>query len=576
MKRALCSALLLAALPGCGLTLADQEAGLQNQCSDTSDCGPDARCKNARCIATQADLSGLVLQYDLPATAKFAPATAGAFDASTLDLPVEGALPNGYDLFRQLIIPTPVEATATLTVAPVPIDCAELTDPNGRFPASFEFYPRHDVTGLPLASYSLDTSTQSSVSLTPGRYDIYVVPLTALKDGGNCALPPALLKAQAIEGGQIDIDIALGMPQSLTGTTAGLALDGWTIDVIDNADGRVISTTQELTGSSSPFSILVYRDLIEADESDAVLRLSPPENASALGMPIVLWKLSTVDLDGDFANIVLDVSELAAAEPQVINAVVVEQASSSTIAGATVSIQSKALLGGTFGGNAAYKTSVTSDADGAFSVSLLPGNYEVTAIPNGSASQAIASSAWTIAADDLGGGRTIELGVKTMVTGRIVTPQGDAASGLLCRLKAVTPQGITYVEDVLVLRHSAPHTATTSSDASGGFAIEADPGEYDLSLRPDASSGFPWRLVPRLAVTMQRTDLGVQQLSAPVVIRGTVTTPAGDPIGGASVRAWLPTPAQAQNLKPSVILIGEHVADANGQFELLLPASLSE
>ncbi len=576
--RGLTLLLALIALPGCGLALADVDGGLSNQCSATSECGPAATCSDNQCISTSSDLAGLVLLFDIPATSRFAPASSIAFSASDLGLEVEGDDPNGYSLSPSVVIPALVETTASLTVSPLTEACAPLVNESNQFPASFEFYPRSDIIGLPLGSYALDTSGADvetpSVMLPPGRYDIYIVPQLPADSDEPCFLPPTLLYAQNIEGGQIEVDVNLGQSQSVSGKIEGLDIDGWTLDIVDNTNGRLISTSQSLSGNAATFDLLAYEDLLKGEASDALLRLSPSTEAQSAGMPVVLWNISAIDLSGSYQELALDLKDLASSPVQTISGQVVEMNTSVAVSGATVSIQSDKLLDGNFGPNAAYKTHVTTDETGGFSVSLLPGDYTVTASPSGNPDYSVTTATWTISTDDLGGGRTIELLPKAIVNGSVSTPQGASAAQVNCQLRPTVTRGLTYLEDVLLTTSSPPHATSTSTNNNGGFAIESDHGDYDFTLQPSSSSGYPWRLVPRLSIT-ENMALGVQRLAAPVRIQALIRTPNGEIIAGASARAWLPAPVSTTNVAPSAIQIGEAIANANGSFELLLPPSLS-
>lgn len=568
----------LIALPACGLALADVDDGLSNQCSAASECGPAATCRDKQCISTSSDLAGLVLQFDIPATSQFAPASSIAFSASDLELKVEGDDPNGHSLSPPIVIPALVETTASLTVYPLTDACAPLVNASNQFPASFEFYPRSDIIGLPLGSYALDTSEADietpSVMLPPGRYDIYIVPQIPSDSDEPCFLPPTLLYAQHIEGGQIEVDVNLGQPQSVSGNIEGMDVDGWTLDIVDNANGRLISTSQSLSGSATEFNLLAYENLLKETASDALLRLNPSTKAQSAGMPVVLWNISAIALSGSYQDIALDLSDLASSPVQTISGQVVEINTSAAVPGATVSIQSDKLLDEKFGENAAYKTQVTTDETGGFSVSLLPGDYVVTAIPSGNPDYSVTTATWTISTDDLGGGRTIELLPKAIVNGSVSTPQGVYAAQVNCQLKATVTRGLSYLEDVLLTTSSPPHATSTSTNNNGSFGLEPDHGDYDFTVQPPSFSGYPWRLVPRLSITENMT-LGMQLLAAPVRIHAHIRTPNGETIAGVGVRAWLPAPANSTHTAPSAIQIGEAIANADGSFELLLPPSLS-
>jgi len=134
-----------------------------------------------------------------------------------------------------------------------------------------------------------------------------------------------------------------------------------------------------------------------------------------------------------------------------------------------------------------------------------------------------------------------------------------------------------------------PRAATARVEPGGDFELLADPGTFDVSVRPLAASGFSWLVVPSVAVgttgpTSAGANLMTRALPLPVVYRGTVTLPGagGAPIStvpGALIRAFVYTSAGVYTSEPtkadSVVQVAETRADTSGVFELLIPATLN-
>jgi hypothetical protein len=134
-----------------------------------------------------------------------------------------------------------------------------------------------------------------------------------------------------------------------------------------------------------------------------------------------------------------------------------------------------------------------------------------------------------------------------------------------------------------------PRAASARVGSNGDFALHADPGTFDVSVRPLAESGFSWLVVPGVAVgttgpTSAGANLMTRALPLPVVYRGTVTLPGAanavaTPVPGALIRAYVYTTAGLYTSQPTkadaVVQVAETRADTSGIFKLLIPATLN-
>jgi hypothetical protein len=597
--RRLLETMLLAAtssfVAGCGVPLASPDENLVNGCETEADCGGGGVCVDAICVATKADLAGMLLQVDLPSTASFAPGSSRLVTPADEGVALQGNNGAGYYVPFAVDLGEQVEVEVMLEVTPVPAGCEPLAAgvSDDSFPVSVQLYPSLDPVGIPLPVYKASSELTSEghrarLSVPPGDYDIYVVPEVETADGTpvpECLVPTSLLRGRNVASGNVSVSVSLGQPQTLTGEISGLDLGEWTIDLAENVFGRRISTesTLETQAANEPsqFSLNYWPQLAAEEDVDLLVRLRPPDNEEAAAMPTILWRLDAVDLDGDNA-VSLDVSALAAAELIELkgSALDVEQLP----VPATVAIQSTELLDGKFGGNAAFKTTVNSDENGDFAVSLLPGVYRVTAVPTGDPNLAITTDVLTLKPGDLGAGKTIEINPKTLTEGSALTPLGEPAADLSVTLQPSTPPVASYLEAVLNTSDVLPAGATGVTSASGAFSVDLDPGVFDMTLQPAEGSGYPWLARPR--ITVQPNDdpgklaFGALALSNPVVLRGRVTAPGPNgatPVAGAFLRAWLPPPSpEDRGDRPTVIQIGEAISDANGNYTLLVPSSTSQ
>ena len=618
--RAMVTAALAVGMAGCGVPLLDPGATLVNTCTASEECGTDGVCLGGQCVSTRASLSGLLLQLDLPSSSLWGASTSTLLDPSEDGLVLQGRSDAGFVVSHDLVVPELVNISEVrLQIAQPPVGCSAASD--GSMPLVVQMQPAEQPVGLPLAQYSAksellhdgtETRYSASLSVPAGQYDIYLQvdrdPSNPDDPNQNCRLPPVLLAAQNISGASVAVNVTASpdsTPVELTGFVTGLSsnlsLEGWTIDLVENAGGRPISTSQSFgkralgSGSSThwgggsgqggsggvpvppaPFALSYWPKFA----GEPLIRLTPPSDA--VGMPTVLWLLSAVDLGGT-NHVGLDLSALAAATPIKIDGSVLDESSGGV--GARVTIQSQALLGGEFGGNVAYRTTADAGSSGHFEVSLLPGTYKVIAVPGGAPNEAITEATWKINQNDLGGGKTVVLNPKGSMVGTVLTPAGSAAFRVPANLQPSASPALAYLDEILSTYDLLPTTATALTDDSGAFSIPVDPGVFDLSLRPEDSSGFPWLV--RAQVTVQpktepaapADDLGTLALSCPVVLEGQIRAADGSLLPGAVIRAWLPVPAapgDTDQSRPTVIQIARALSDANGSYALHLPASISQ
>ena len=115
-----------------------------------------------------------------------------------------------------------------------------------------------------------------------------------------------------------------------------------------------------------------------------------------------------------------------------------------------------------------------------------------------------------------------------------------------------------------------PRASSSLTDEAGTFILAADPGVFDISVRPPVGSNLPWLVRPNVSVPVPNNGLGVLTIPAPVVQHGVVTL-GGEPrttAGELREVGELPNRSGAQ----SVIAVGETYTAANGSFQLVLPS----
>ncbi|HQP88629.1 MAG TPA: carboxypeptidase regulatory-like domain-containing protein, partial [Thermoanaerobaculia bacterium] len=196
-----------------------------------------------------------------------------------------------------------------------------------------------------------------------------------------------------------------------------------------------------------------------------------------------------------------DVGALSLGAGGVLSGIVVSAGTGAPLAGVLVSVQPE------------VETSLT-DASGAFSFELAPGDYSVVLSREGWDSSAAGPFSITAGATtDVGALPLTELG--TIVGTVVRAPEGTPVAGAIVRMVG------------------APGTVTT--DATGHFSIKARPGAVTLLIESPPYSATA--AGPVTVVSAQTVDLGVVQLLPPGTLRGTVVGGLSNvPVGGATVR----------------------------------------
>lgn len=578
------------AATGCGLPLNDSSAELSNSCEIDDDCGKNAVCREAAssddkyCVSTKADLSGAIIQVDVPSGASYGQGTSHLL---TPDLPLSGTQSGGYVITGYDLAP-PVLSEVTVGFV---VNLAAFPTCEGE-KMEVQLTPVGAPSGVSLTSYktgaeeaapkmqSIDGDDRlmmdnATLFVPAGTYDIYVRPVA----DSECDVPPTVLQDRVIESGQLEVGIEGGIPESVTGLVQGydpLKLQDWTIDIVENRRGKRISTQHTFVGEDGSFTLQFWPQLMNEEALDAVVRLVPKEGDAALGTPTMFYKLEALDIFGT-GEVVLDLSELAGAAAVAVDGKVASP--DGDLLPSQLVIRSSELLGGQLSGTASFKTSLETDADGKFELSLLPGKYDVIALPaNGAYATTI--DELTILSGEDQGGKTIEVQSKKSLLGSASTAIGQAAFDVPVTFTPTSPEASTFLKSELETAGSVSTNASTVTDIDGGFAVALDPGDYNLSLQPAPTSNLPWAVLSRLnvpAVESQTVPNLAVTIPNPVVMSGSVVDPEGSPISDARIRVWLAPadPDPDDETQPSVLQIAETVSDGAGRYTLLLPASIT-
>ncbi len=604
---------LVFGVAGCSVTAVDLEdsGATVNQCDAQSDCASGS-CVGGRCQAMQGFFSTMLVEVSPPASGD--PAFAGVSYLHRLDdLDLKGES-------REIKLAQPVTVTGTVSfdndLAACPLSfvgdepgSTVMASPEG-VPVSVSFTPSDRILGVASTEYNAEASLEDPeeifpedytwsfrVNLPPGDYDIYIRPRAPA--AGGCQIPPRLVRRYKVEASNLLLNLPSTSPAFTFALTVKwpkasgeLALKGWTVEMLDPLTGLVVSTQGVLGDPLGPGAYEEYSATIayapvalEGSQSERV-RLSPPKGVDA---PSVILARSVLELfSPGFGEVNLaGFPEPVSIEGQLTLAGVAEPTPG------RVTVVSTSLEGAVEGVFASFVRSADTDDDGNFTLRLLPGTYHVYAWPavagaSGSRASAATETDWEIAADPpLQAGKTVELLPPSRVFGRANLPQGDPASGATV-IANPSPRDVqidllTQAAQGDLAVTPAAQSAITAGD--GKFDLLADPGIFDVSVRAPEGSGFAWYVASHVYVeAAKEKDLGTPFLPLPVPYSGRVLVPINQmssvPIAEALLRAYVyldennaytgdPTRAA------SVVQIGETRADADGNFELLIPANLN-
>ncbi|MEO6599676.1 MAG: carboxypeptidase-like regulatory domain-containing protein [Polyangiaceae bacterium] len=590
----------LSLLTSCDVATVDSapSAIAKNVCTSSGDCsGGD--CDEGQCRSHTGLLDSVLFEVTPPADATI-------IQGVQFLLPPTGALsPAGGDL--SLDLGTVVQVSGSVTVldrACTPqFDLA--TSKDGSIPALLTLTPSTTALGL----YSQRTVAESvlidsknfsfSAYIAPGSYDIYVEPKH--QPDADCVVPPELLRAQKLNGGALNLQIALREPATfefhVTWLKAAGALNGWSVDMLDPRSGLVISNRVPLSlgaaggdNSKADYVAKMYYSPVVGDTTSQsaaeLVRLSPPSNRIA---PTILLARSALGLFTPNRG-VLD-KFVALPLPVTVKGQVTDEGTP-TPAAASVTLVATEITGIDPGVLASFVRKVDVGADGQFEIDLLPGTYRVTAVPSASLDQATGrglaavSYDWVVAGEpSVQAGRVIALGHTLPINGQAFSGSTPLATADVLAVASPASVRSDVLQQALGGTELVPRASTGSVLETGDFGLNSDLGLFDITVRPLSSTGFGWLVIPSVTVAQSSAgpNLRRQEAPPPVAYRGTVVAPAATPDGrnvpGALIRAYVYMSGGQYVADPekadSVLQVAETRSDANGDFEVLIPASLN-
>lgn len=581
---ALSALALSASVAGC--SAAANFAPLRNACRSDAQCGASASCVENRCVAraarTWAVLGATPANNNLQRAYAGATLTHQELDASSsADIVLARA--------REVrgVVRAPSGSVEPLVNAKI------------RFVRSDGAANAQDVEAF--SSASSDENTQGfSVFLAEGQYDVFVEPRQVASSNpmnlDEPSLPPLVLRRAltvdfrsdpaVAQSFQINYSSALEVSGFIVDRDAGAGVGELLVRVVD-AQGAPLSTRGTTTTGSGAFRIGLA---LQSPTQPWFLEITSAESAATTATTGVSARaVYRVERDalitsGELTGLQVRIAGLArlarTTEGTCVGCVLVEASVERAVrspdepAGVAASV----FLHGTLedlpaGHHAWFEAYARSDARGAFTSYVLPGNYQVNITPEDD-SYALTQSTLRVAT--MVRGRTFSVPLKPVVRGTVLSALASGAPMALADIEAIPLNEPTQSGSAPTL---AARAVNDRSDAAGEFSLRLDPGRYLVVARPLDGSGFAATLTREPIVVSVDGPAPTVSLSvgAPLALRGHVYAPNGmDPVEAASVQAYARVSYALRSGESATVDVPVFAteADSDGQFEALLPAGL--
>lgn len=592
-------------LAGCSVASEDESgAGTpKNECSEASECGPGGTCSKAGvCVAQSGQFATVLFEIT-------APSSSTEFSGVRFLKTVTDLNPSGdSELNLELDVVSVVSGTVAPTRGSHQNECVLDYEGSSTVPVKLTLTPSERLLGLPTQAYTTNAEKVGSefsfqLKMPAGEYDVYVEPdqeLIAAASSGPpnsvpCSVVPQLFKRVTIAAGSVTLPLVSSPPSAINvkvdwpdpGTgdptkNALKSLDGWSVDVMDPASGRILSAPAVLNkadcqkAGDDNCAIVEYAPVVGEGTAAGkeLIRLRPPESVIA---PTIVLERATLDAFSVGEGVINQLGGVP--KPISIVGSFVETADGKLVAGATsLKFVAKKLGFLDSGTLFAFERSVEAK-DGAYTVDLLPGEYDVYIVPPPNSGLAQTVRSLEVGKQPLEQtGKTLSVERASDLAGTAFAPTGAPLSGAPVHAIA-SPVSIDPLLAAAGAVPLKPQAVNALVGADGSFVLRSDPGTFDLSIRPDSQSGFAWLVRPNVAVAKSLHELGELTLPLPVVYHGDVQVPGEVVVPGALIRAYVYLTEAGYSADPSeahsVLQVAEARADANGAFSLLLPAKLN-
>lgn len=438
------------------------------------------------------------------------------------------------------------------------------------FAASTDARPPEFAEGTDLFGPGKTLAWTYDAIVAPGTYERIVFPQPPLDD----AYPPLLETITVTPGSDTPQNlrqpiygnqpvpgtpgVPLDVPQEVRTThftRTGGSLDGFHAWLRDATSHRRVSSIAPLSGNSKQVTLNTFGRGNSLDGLQLVLEPDP-----RLGLPTLIDNLLTGALK--------DTTDYPDLPPRV--KVTVRLRTDEGLVPGDVFIASELLT--TQDKNAPEREylhySVAGEArSGIFTTTLPQGKYTIYATPVGDGR--LGQSALPGASIGDGGATEVEVPFPFLrrVRGRCVLTDGRPVADA----EVIARPAVTLREPNAVLPVAAwPRPVTTRTNESGTFILALDYGDYDIVVKPVATTNLPWVVrantpVPPPKPDEPDQDLGDVLIPAPVRQSFILADPNGFAVVSADVRVF-----RKMKYAPGLVEMGRSLTDASGRVELFL------
>ena len=220
-----------------------------------------------------------------------------------------------------------------------------------------------------------------------------------------------------------------------------------------------------------------------------------------------------------------------------------------------------------------YATALHTKPDGSYDLRLPPGVYDtfvtpVAGVAAGSTSVPLRVQLPPVGEPAIAAGKDLVAARRGAFVGIARLADGRPLAGALIEAHAASA-----LAGALDPRRW-PRTSQVTVDVSGAFAMDVDPGTYDVVVRPVDGTGFPWTTLRSQVVAPGQTVLlGEVDVPAPIAISVVLHDPADNPLINALVRAFAlplgPTSSSGRAPDP-LVQLGAWRTDASGRLSMVL------
>jgi hypothetical protein len=409
-----------------------------------------------------------------------------------------------------------------------------------------------------------------SAIVAPGTYERIVAPLAPFDD----AYPPIVGMVTVAGGADTSSEVTFPIygnpdspgcrgciprdpwePRTSTFRRTGGSLDGFHAWLRDATSHRRVSSIASLSGNSKQVTLNTFGRGNSLDGLQLVLEPDPRE-----GLPTLIDNLLTGALK--------DTTDYPDLPPRV--KVTVRLRTDEGLVPGDVFIASELLT--TQDKNAPERAylhySVAGEArSGVFTTTLPQGTYTIYATPVGDGRLGQAALP-TVSIGD-GGATEVEVPFPFLrrVRGRCLLTDGRPVADA----EIVAKPSVTLREPNAALPVAAwPRPVTTRTNDSGTFILALDYGDYDIVVKPQATTHLPWVVrantpVPPPKPDEPDQDLGDVLIPAPVRQSFVLADPNGFAVVSADVRVF-----RKMKYAPGLVEMGRSLTDASGRVELFL------